>query len=144
MPAHITAINSGTASIGCRAIRPGACGETEALPDGEESHAFSVAYTSDLALSLADPALDIRPLAGNSDAIIRVVAAQLRDAGDAGQLAAGVDADLEAASLLPLSAGLGTSVLAGQRSAGEALAVIRYHLDRLPPTDGCGSGAMGR
>jgi hypothetical protein len=40
-----------------------------------------------------------------------------------------------ASSLLALSTGLGTSVLAGQRSADEALAVIRYHLDRLLPTD---------
>jgi hypothetical protein len=50
------------------------------------------------------------------------------------RLAAGVDAGLEATSLLALSAGLGTSVLADQRSADEALAVIRYHLDRLLPT----------
>lgn len=108
----------------------------EGLPDDEDSRVFTVVYTSYLALSLTDPALDIRPLGGNSDAVIGAVAAQLRAARDVGRLAAGADAGLEATSLLALSAGLGTSVLAGQRSADEALAVIRYHLDRLLPADG--------
>jgi hypothetical protein len=34
-----------------------------------------------------------------------------------------------------MSAGLGTSVLAGQRTADDALRVLRYHLDRLLPTN---------
>jgi BetI-type transcriptional repressor, C-terminal len=101
---------------------------------GEDSRV----YTSYPALSLTDPAFDIRPLTGNSDAVIGAVAAQLRAAG---RLVAGVDTDLEATSPLALSAGLGTSVLAGQRSVGEALAVIRYHLDRLLPADGCETDA---
>jgi hypothetical protein len=42
-------------------------------------------------------------------------------------------AGLEAVSLLAMSAGLGTSVLAGQSSAEQAQAVIDYHLDRLFP-----------
>lgn len=39
---------------------------------------------------------------------------------------------------MAMSAGLGTSVLAGQSSADDALAIIRYHLDWLlaaPPLD---------
>jgi hypothetical protein len=35
--------------------------------------------------------------------------------------------------LLTMSAGLGTSVIAGQSSAGQAQAVIDYHLNRLFP-----------
>ena len=35
-----------------------------------------------------------------------------------------------------MSAGLGTSVLGGQSSAGQAQAVIDYHLDRLFPHPG--------
>ena len=36
-------------------------------------------------------------------------------------------------TLLTMSAGLGTSVMAGQSSAGQAQAVIDYHLHRLFP-----------
>ena len=65
--------------------------------------------------------------------MIDVVAAQLRAAQAAGDTPAHLDPDLEALSLLAMSAGLGTSVLAGQSSAGQAQAVIDYHLDRLFP-----------
>ena len=50
---------------------------------------------------------------------------------EAGQVPAGVDAQAEATGLLAMSAGLGTSVLAGQRSVEDTLDVLRYHLDRL-------------
>jgi hypothetical protein len=39
----------------------------------------------------------------------------------------------ESISLLTMSAGLGTSVIAGHSSAGQAQAVIEYHLRRLFP-----------
>ena len=65
--------------------------------------------------------------------MIDVVAAQLRAAQAAGDTPAYLDPDLEALSLLAMSAGLGTSVLAGQSSPGQAQAVIDYHLDRLFP-----------
>lgn len=39
----------------------------------------------------------------------------------------------EAFSLLAMSAGLGTSVLGGQSSPGQAQVVIDYHLHRLFP-----------
>jgi hypothetical protein len=45
----------------------------------------------------------------------------------------GLDPGMEAISLLGLSAGLGNSVLAGDRDAAQAWAVIRYQLDRLLP-----------
>ena len=50
--------------------------------------------------------------------------------------AAYLDPDLEAFSLIAMSAGLATSVLAGQSSPGQAQAVIDYHLDRLFPAAG--------
>ena len=65
--------------------------------------------------------------------MIDVVAAQLRAAQAAGDTPARLDPDLEAVSLLAMSAGLGTSVLAGHSSAGQAQAVIDYHLHRLFP-----------
>jgi AcrR family transcriptional regulator len=105
----------------------------EALPDDKDSRVFHVIWTSYLALSLTDPALDMGPLARDSNVIIDVIAAQLRAAQDGGPTPPGLDADLEATSLVALSAGLGTSVLVGDRDAAQAWTVIRYQLDRLLP-----------
>jgi AcrR family transcriptional regulator len=106
---------------------------TEALPADDERRTFTLVYTAYLALSLTDPALAIRPLARNSSIVSDVVAAQLRAAQAAGDMPDHLDPDLEAISLLTMSAGLGTSVLGGQSSAGQAQAVIDYHLHRLFP-----------
>jgi AcrR family transcriptional regulator len=106
---------------------------TEAIPDDDERRTFTLVYTAYLALSLTDPALAIRPLVRNSSIVIDVVAAQLRMAQSAGDMPGGLDPDLEAISLITMSAGLGTSVIGGQSSAGQALAVIDYHLRRLFP-----------
>ena len=106
---------------------------TEGLPADHERRTFTVLYTAYFALSLTDPALAIAPLVRNSNVVIDVVAAQLRAAQAAGGTPARLNPDLEAVSLLAMSAGLGTSVLAGQSSVERAQAVIDYHLDRLFP-----------
>jgi AcrR family transcriptional regulator len=106
---------------------------TEALPVDDERRTFTIVNTAYLALSLTDPALAIAPLVRNSTAVIDVVAAQLRAAQAAGDTPAHLDPELEAVSLLAMSAGLGTSVLVGHSSAGQAQAVIDYHLYRLFP-----------
>src|SRR6516162_8200088 len=106
---------------------------TEALPADDERRTLTLVYTAYLALSLTDPALAISPLVRNSNAVIDVVAAQLRAAQAAGDTPAHLDPDLEAVSLLTMSAGLATSVLVGQSSIQQAQAVIDYHLDRLFP-----------
>jgi len=108
----------------------------EALPADDERRTFHVIYTAYLALSLTDPALAIAPLVKNSGAVIDVVAAQLRTAQEAGDVPAQLDPDLETLSLMAMSAGLGTSVIAGQSSVEQAQAVIDYHLDRLFPRPG--------
>jgi AcrR family transcriptional regulator len=105
----------------------------EALPADDDRRTFTALSAAYLALSLTDPALAIAPLVKNSDAVIDVVAAQLRAAQAAGDTPADLDPGLEATSLLAMSAGLGTSVLAGQSSVEQAQAVIGYHLDRLFP-----------
>jgi AcrR family transcriptional regulator len=107
----------------------------EALPADDERRTFTVLYTAYFALSLTEPALAIAPLVRNSNAVIDVVAAQLRAAQAAGETPAHLDPDLEAVSLLAMSAGLGTSVLAGQSSPGQAQAVTDYHLYRLFPAE---------
>jgi AcrR family transcriptional regulator len=106
---------------------------TEALPADDERRTFTILYTAYFALSLTDPALAISPLVRNSNAVIDVIAAQLRASQAAGETPACVDPDLEAVSLVAMSAGLGTSVIGGQSSPGRAQAVIDYHLDRLFP-----------
>jgi AcrR family transcriptional regulator len=109
---------------------------TEGLPADDERRTFTVLYTAYFALSLTDPALAIGPLSRNSTVVIDVVAAQLRTAQAAGDAPACLDPDLEAFGLLAMSAGLGTSVIGGQSTPGQAQAVIDYHLDRLFPGPG--------
>ncbi len=58
-------------------------------------------------------------------------AKSLRQAQEAALLQPGVDARLEAAGLLALSAGLGTGILVGQRSPESATAVLEHHLNRV-------------
>jgi AcrR family transcriptional regulator len=107
---------------------------TEALPADDERRTFTLVYTAYLALSLTDPALAISPLVRNSSVVSDVIAAQLQTAQAAGDTPAHLDPGLEAVSLLALSAGLGTSVLVGHSSPGQAQAVIDYHLCRLFPS----------
>jgi AcrR family transcriptional regulator len=111
---------------------------TEALPADDERRTLTLVYTAYLALSLTDPALAISPLVRNSNAVMDVVAAQLRTAQADGDMPAELDPDLEAISLLTMSAGLGTSVLADHSSPEQAQAVIDYHLRRLFPQNGPG------
>jgi AcrR family transcriptional regulator len=106
---------------------------TEGLPADDERRTFTLVYTAYLALSLTDPALAISPLVRNSNVVSDVIAAQLRAAQAAGDMPARLDPDLEAITLLTMSAGLGTSVIVGHSSAGQAQAVIDYHLRRLFP-----------
>jgi AcrR family transcriptional regulator len=106
----------------------------QALPADEERRTFHLIYTAYLALSLTDPALAIAPLVKNSGAVAGVLAAQLRAAQAAGDTPAHLDPDLEARTLMAMSAGLATSVLAGQSTPEEAQAVVDYHLGRLFPT----------
>jgi AcrR family transcriptional regulator len=105
----------------------------EALPVDDERRTFSIVNTAYLALSLTDPALAIAPLVKNSSAVGDVMAAQLRTAQAAGDTPADLDPDLEARTLMAMSAGLATSVLTGQSSIEQAQAVIDYHLHRLFP-----------
>jgi AcrR family transcriptional regulator len=105
----------------------------EALPADDERRTFAVLNTAYFALALTDPALAIAPLVKNTNAVIDVIAAQLRAAQAAGDAPTDLDPDAEAISVLAMSAGLGNSVLAGQSSAEQAQAVIDYQLNRLFP-----------
>jgi AcrR family transcriptional regulator len=106
---------------------------TEALPADEERRVFHVVSLAYLALSLTDPALAIGPLVKNSGAVLDVIAAQLRASQSVGDTPADLDPDTEALSLMAMSGGLTTSVLAGQSTLAQAQTVIAYHLRRLFP-----------
>ena len=103
----------------------------EALPDDEQSRTFHLVWTSYAVLSMTDPELAAQPFIAGPNRLEQQLADALRQAQNAGELAADVDPAAEAARLLTLNHGLGTSVLVGQRSAAAARAILRYHFDRL-------------
>ncbi|MGW3973417.1 TetR/AcrR family transcriptional regulator [Streptomyces ardesiacus] len=102
-----------------------------ALPTDEESRTFHHLYTSYAVLAVTDRTLAAQPFIRNPDAAEGVLAAVLRQAQAADLLRPGVDAHLAAAGLLAMSAGLGTSVLVGQRSSESAAAVLEDQLNRV-------------
>ncbi|MER7492911.1 TetR/AcrR family transcriptional regulator [Streptomyces pharetrae] len=107
-----------------------------ALPTDEESRTFHYLYTSYAVLSVNDRALAAQPFIKNPEAAEDAVTDILRRAQEADLLEPGLDARLEAVSLLAMSAGLGTSILVGQRSPESAAAVLEHHLDRIFRTHG--------
>ncbi|MFC7308106.1 TetR/AcrR family transcriptional regulator [Streptomyces monticola] len=102
-----------------------------ALPTDDESRTFHYLYTSYAVLAVNDRALAAQPFIKNPDAAEDALAGLLQQAQEAALLEPGVDALLEAAGLLAMSAGLGTSILVGQRSPESATAVLDHHLNRI-------------
>jgi len=106
---------------------------TEALPIDEESRTFHLVYTAYAVLAVTDAKLAAQPFMDAPNAMEDFLVAQLESAHRTGHIRADLDARTEAISLLALSAGLGTSVLLGQRSTKDALRILKYHLNRLTP-----------
>ncbi|MDN3254677.1 TetR/AcrR family transcriptional regulator [Streptomyces mutabilis] len=102
-----------------------------ALPTDEESRVFHHLYTSYAVLAVTDRTLAAQPFIKDPDAAEAALTDILRQAQGADLLQPGVDARLTAAGLLAMSAGLGTSILVGQRSPESAVAVLDDHLDRV-------------
>ncbi|MFI1968713.1 TetR family transcriptional regulator [Streptomyces cinnamoneus] len=103
----------------------------ESLPTDEESRVFHLVYTAYAVLAVTDEALAAQPFIDGPRAAEDLLTRQLEAAREEGAAVPGLDARTEAIGLLAMSAGLGTSVLVGQRSAEAATAVLRHHLDRL-------------
>jgi hypothetical protein len=80
---------------------------------------------------MTDQELAAQPFVEGPNRLERQVEDVLMRAQAGGELPAGVDVSAEAARLLAVNHGLGTSVLVGQRTPENAVAVLRYHLDRL-------------
>lgn len=102
-----------------------------ALPTDEESRTFHFLYTSYAVLAVTDEVLAAQPFIANPDAAEDTLTGLLRQAQEADLTGRGIDARDEAAGLLALSAGLGTSVLVGQRSPESATALLNRHLNRI-------------
>ncbi|MBL1068153.1 TetR/AcrR family transcriptional regulator [Streptomyces sp. 7-21] len=104
----------------------------EALPTDDFSRAFHLVWMSCAALAVTDPELAAQPFVAGPSRRERDLAGALARARDAGLLrGTALPPAEEAARLLALSHGLGTSVLAGLRDAESAWAVLRGHLDQL-------------
>ncbi|GGZ56391.1 TetR/AcrR family transcriptional regulator [Streptomyces bluensis] len=102
-----------------------------ALPTDDESRTFHFLYTSYAVLSVTDEALAAQPFIANPDAAEDTLTGLLRQAQEADLTGPGIDARDEAVSLLAMSAGLGTSILVGQRSPESATAILNLHLNRI-------------
>lgn len=103
----------------------------EALPTDEPSRAFHLLWTSYALLSVTDDELRAHPFLDGPNRREAELAGVLRTAVAAGELPIDRDPEVEAARLLTLAHGLGTSVLVGQRSVADAELVLRAHLDEL-------------
>ncbi|WP_445527051.1 TetR/AcrR family transcriptional regulator [Streptomyces cyslabdanicus] len=107
-----------------------------ALPTDDESRTFHFLYTSYAVLAVTDEALAAQPFIADPDAAEETLTGLLEQAREANLTGPGIDAGREAAGLLAMSAGLGTSILVGQRSPESATAVLNHHLDRIFQADG--------
>ncbi|WP_346774461.1 TetR/AcrR family transcriptional regulator [Streptomyces sp. ADI96-15] len=103
----------------------------EALPTDEASRAFHLVWTSYAVLAMTDPDLAAQPFVAGPDRLQRQLAEVLEQAQREGALDQRRDPNTEAAHLLALSHGVGTSVLVGQRAPDEALGILRGHLNQL-------------
>lgn len=103
----------------------------EALPTDERSRVFHRVWTSYAVLAMTDRELAEQPFVEGPNRLERRLADVLEEAQAVGELPPALDAPSEAARLVAINHGLGTSVLVGQRTAEAASAVLAYHLDRL-------------
>lgn len=103
----------------------------EALPTDEPSRVFHVVGASYAVLAMTDPELADQPFIAGLNHLERQLADALRLAHASGELPVDRDPDHEAARLVALNHGLGTMVLVGYRTAQDAVAVLRYHVDLL-------------
>jgi AcrR family transcriptional regulator len=112
------------------------------LPDDEQGRLDSLAWTAFHAVGLTDPSLREQPVAQEGlqypNALEDWLVARMTAAQAAGGFPGDLDARTEVAALLALANGLTAGVLAGQRSAEDAVAILHAQLDRLFGTQQAG------
>ncbi|WP_024803011.1 TetR/AcrR family transcriptional regulator [Nocardia sp. BMG51109] len=106
----------------------------EALPTDESSRAFHLVGTSYSMLARTDPELAAHPFTAGIDRLEDQLAEALARARNHGDLAPGVDPQLEATRLVMIVNGLGTSILAGHHTTDYAHEVLHDHLDHVFPS----------
>ncbi|MED7949740.1 TetR/AcrR family transcriptional regulator [Kitasatospora sp. NPDC058201] len=101
------------------------------LPTDPESRRITRTYAAYYTLVLNDPEVMEKHGARQPEVLEGFLAKQLRAAQEAGEIALGRDPGIAAAGLLAMVNGLGSSVLGGQRTGDEALAILARHLEEL-------------
>jgi AcrR family transcriptional regulator len=105
---------------------------TAILPTDDEGRRITRLFAAYYTLVLAEPRFAAEPKGiYYPDAVERFLAGQIRQAQQDGGVNPDWDAAVEAAGLLAMVNGLGSSVLGGQRDGDAARAILEYHLDRL-------------
>lgn len=108
------------------------------LPTDAESRRITRTYAAYYTLVLGDPEVLEHRAAQPPVVLEGFLVKQLRAAQQAGGIAPERDVEMAAAGLLAMVNGLGSSVLGGQRTGEQAMAVLTHHLDELfrPPSGG--------
>ncbi|GAA2053722.1 TetR/AcrR family transcriptional regulator [Catenulispora yoronensis] len=101
------------------------------LPTDSESRRITRTYNAYYTLVLNEPGALEKQGAAQPDVLEGFLTKQIQTAQDAGEVDTGKDAAQVAAGLLAMVNGLGSSVLGGQRTGEDAVAVLGYHLDEL-------------
>ncbi|MBS2539207.1 TetR family transcriptional regulator [Catenulispora sp. NF23] len=99
------------------------------VPTDAESSRIARTYNGYYTLVLSDPDVLEKHGAAQPAILEGFLAKQIRAGQQAGDVAADKDPELTAAGLLAMVNGLGSSVLGGQRSGEDALAILRYYLE---------------
>ena len=103
---------------------------SERLPASARDRAYVQALVAWLGRAIANPAL-ARYMADGTRLLRDHLTGWLREAQDAGRVAAGLDPVHAADALLALTDGLSSHLLQGLHTPDEALAVLRDHLNHL-------------
>ncbi|QSF54817.1 TetR/AcrR family transcriptional regulator [Brevundimonas fontaquae] len=104
---------------------------TEALPMDERRKTFHLVWTSYAVLAMTEPELAEQPFVEGPNRLELQLANLLKQGQANGELPHELDNAFEAARLLAINHGLGTSVLVGQRTAESALSLMQRHLDQM-------------
>ncbi|WP_226899123.1 TetR/AcrR family transcriptional regulator [Nonomuraea phyllanthi] len=103
---------------------------TALIPTDDQSRRIMLAYQAHYTLTLTEPELAAEGLT-YANGLLDFVAGHIRQAQEAGEVAADEDPRQAAAITLALVTGLQSSVLAGQYDGRTATELLTSHLDRL-------------
>ncbi len=113
------------------------------LPTDDESRAAMLLYHAFAAGALTDEALRGAAFFRNERSLRAFIADQLNLAREAGELADGIDSDIEARGIVALLLGLSLTVLLEPTSLNQAERVVDAHLARLSREPGPGIHGPG-